>query len=983
MVGSRRGSLIFATASVCALFLVLFLGLDASAALRHQYTFNDNTANDSVGGAHGIVVDPMGIAQYRGGQIDVSANENNALSGQNFSLPTANGAYVNLPNGIVSAAFNSGTARAASFETWTTTQTNRGWAELFSFGLSNQGEDMAGAGDQRDYITLIPQTGTSPAFFRITTHTAGVPAEGFAETTTLGTGVQHHIVVTADHNDLSGGTNGTLKLYLNNNLVDSGPISQLIELGSMLDDNNWLGRSQWNDPLFDGSYNEFRIYDHVLNATEVATNFTQGPVPAPLPSLTVNRDTGQITITNTTPGAVQLNSYSISSNAGALAIRPAWDPIAPANGWTIQTESDATLAETGGTAVTLAGNGGSTTLGTAWTKSPFEDLQFNFVAGGVPGSGTVTYTGNNGVAFGRSDLDTDGDIDPNDYNILLQNNFADVAGLSTVAGYRRGDLDGDGDNDQVDFRLFKADYNVANGSGSFNQLLAGVPEPAALTLLVTSIVGLALVRQRRRSTSVRWLLVALIAVVPLAVADPADAALKHQYTFNDSSIEDSAGTADGTIIDPGMITRFTQGGRLDLSGNDGQGSDQTPFASGAYVNLPNDMMSAAFSSGTAGAATFETWVSVATHRNWAEIYAFGTSNAGEDDAERADLTDYITLIPFNGAGSGTLWTVAHPDNGGDAPADAGVVLPTGIWNQHHIVSVFDHNDTTAGPNGTIRQYLNGAPAGTTAIHANIDLNTFVNNNNWLGRSQWNDPLFDGHYDEFRIYDHALTAQEVSENSAEGPTLPDRLTLEVNTVTGAVALKNTGPIPVNMDLYRIESAGGALNEAGWNSLSDQNFDPDGPGPGQNWDESGGSDQFGLSEVFLLGDSTLATSASVPLGMAFNPAVFGSGNNGDLEFFITDPTGEELRGLIDYVTTGGGLPGDYNNNGRVDAADYVTWRKNPAAHGGNPAGYNTWRMNFGRTAGSGLGAGSAVPEPAGFVFFVVSALLLFVRRNRGCS
>jgi hypothetical protein len=31
--------------------------------------------------------------------------------------------------------------------------------------------------------------------------------------------------------------------------------------------------------------------------------------------------------------------------------------------------------------------------------------------------------------------------------------------------------------------------------------------------------------------------------------------------------------------------------------------------------------------------------------------------------------------------------------------------------------------------------------------------------------------------------------------------------------------------------------------------------------------------------------------------------------------------------------------------VDAPDYVVWRKNPDASGGNPDGYNTWHANFG--------------------------------------
>jgi uncharacterized protein YjbI with pentapeptide repeats len=54
---------------------------------------------------------------------------------------------------------------------------------------------------------------------------------------------------------------------------------------------------------------------------------------------------------------------------------------------------------------------------------------------------------------------------------------------------------------------------------------------------------------------------------------------------------------------------------------------------------------------------------------------------------------------------------------------------------------------------------------------------------------------------------------------------------------------------------------------------------------------------------------------------------------------------------------GFPGDFNNNGVVDAADYVVWRKNY----GTPAAYNTWRANFGAVSpGIGAGSGAALPS-----------------------
>jgi hypothetical protein len=70
---------------------------------------------------------------------------------------------------------------------------------------------------------------------------------------------------------------------------------------------------------------------------------------------------------------------------------------------------------------------------------------------------------------------------------------------------------------------------------------------------------------------------------------------------------------------------------------------------------------------------------------------------------------------------------------------------------------------------------------------------------------------------------------------------------------------------------------------------------------------------------------------------------------------------------------GVPGDYNGNGTVDAADYVLWRnggplQNEVATPGQITqdDYDAWRARFGNTAGASAGANltaAAVPEPAG--------------------
>jgi hypothetical protein len=65
----------------------------------------------------------------------------------------------------------------------------------------------------------------------------------------------------------------------------------------------------------------------------------------------------------------------------------------------------------------------------------------------------------------------------------------------------------------------------------------------------------------------------------------------------------------------------------------------------------------------------------------------------------------------------------------------------------------------------------------------------------------------------------------------------------------------------------------------------------------------------------------------------------------------------------------VPGDFNNSGTVDAADYVVWRKGLGTTY-TRTDYDVWRAHFGQTAGSGTGAGvnAAVPEPATMVMLM---------------
>jgi hypothetical protein len=88
---------------------------------------------------------------------------------------------------------------------------------------------------------------------------------------------------------------------------------------------------------------------------------------------------------------------------------------------------------------------------------------------------------------------------------------------------------------------------------------------------------------------------------------------------------------------------------------------------------------------------------------------------------------------------------------------------------------------------------------------------------------------------------------------------------------------------------------------------------------------------------------------------------------------------------------GVAGDFNNDGTVDAADYVVWRKHngtntplPNDNGlGTPissAHYDLWRASFGNMAGGGSGL-AAVPEPGSIVLLAGIGLGMFACRPRG--
>jgi hypothetical protein len=86
----------------------------------------------------------------------------------------------------------------------------------------------------------------------------------------------------------------------------------------------------------------------------------------------------------------------------------------------------------------------------------------------------------------------------------------------------------------------------------------------------------------------------------------------------------------------------------------------------------------------------------------------------------------------------------------------------------------------------------------------------------------------------------------------------------------------------------------------------------------------------------------------------------------------PTSHHIDILVNEYPTTPALVGDYNDDGVVDAADYVVWRKELGTTY-TQTDYDLWRANFGQTPGSGAGvsANATVPEPATSVLMILAA------------
>jgi hypothetical protein len=153
---------------------------------------------------------------------------------------------------------------------------------------------------------------------------------------------------------------------------------------------------------------------------------------------------------------------------------------------------------------------------------------------------------------------------------------------------------------------------------------------------------------------------------------------------------------------------------------------------------------------------------------------------------------------------------------------------------------------------------------------------------------------------------------------------------------------------------------------------------------NWNESsaGPLEYEDLWDMGILKANGLSGRTGQLFGDSNNPqnltpAVFG-------DYFSVSGTPGTDGYILNSLITAAPSDADYNDDGTIDAADYVAWRKLSGLFGGDPAGYDAWREAFGEASPGGGGSNGSigVPEPGAMLLMLIgfASVAMFKKRSR---
>ena len=212
-----------------------------------------------------------------------------------------------------------------------------------------------------------------------------------------------------------------------------------------------------------------------------------------------------------------------------------------------------------------------------------------------------------------------------------------------------------------------------------------------------------------------------------------------------------------------------------------------------YVEMPDDVIYGLHN------MTISTWVKPESLGNWARIFDFGS----ELDPPYPNL--FLTV------NSGNNNMRLAFETGDSSQINAGAILQTGQW-QHLAVVI---NGVTAS------LYLNGEEVGTASDFQFVPMLISNMTSNLLGKSHYTaDSYFQGSMDDFRIYNRALSASEITMlSNGEEPVR------EIQTVSDPEDVETTaGVAPVLPEKANVTYADGTngTEPIVWEDIPEENY-----------------------------------------------------------------------------------------------------------------------------------------------------------------
>lgn len=217
--------------------------------LTHSWRFEDFTADDAVGGAHGTVM---------GGGI-IGNGDFQALS---F------GAYVELPAAMI--ALN--TYEAITLEVWYTAMSADNPTHHMLCYFGNSTDNGSGTFVGSDGYFISPYRVDDSCRTAISCGNTSQPwtVENGVSTPELADGVMHHIVSTLNATEIG--------MYVDGVLIGTKALTGTNSPANISTEHAWLMESGYAlDSTVVGSLHECNIYNKVLSADEVAFQYARGP----------------------------------------------------------------------------------------------------------------------------------------------------------------------------------------------------------------------------------------------------------------------------------------------------------------------------------------------------------------------------------------------------------------------------------------------------------------------------------------------------------------------------------------------------------------------------------------------------------------------------------------------------------------------------------------------------------------------------------